>query len=50
MGDYFGKDAKNAYYKDQLLKGVDAQSFKKEGDFYKDKLGNKFSAITGNKV
>ena len=29
MGDYFGKDAKNAYYKDQLLKGVDAQSFKR---------------------
>ncbi|MCL1636374.1 DKNYY domain-containing protein [Elizabethkingia sp. HX WHF] len=50
MGDYFGKDAKNAYYKNQLLKGVDAQSFKKEGDFYKDKSGNKFNAIGGNKI
>jgi len=50
MGDYFGKDAKNAYYKSQLLKGVDAPSFKKQGDFYKDKLGNKFSGIGGNKV
>lgn len=50
MDNNFGKDAKNVFYKKQLLKGVDAPSFKKDGDFYKDKLGNKFSAITGNKV
>ena len=50
MGDYFGKDAKNVYYKKQLLKGVDAPSFNKDGNFYKDKLGNKFSALGGNKV
>ncbi|WP_288790831.1 DKNYY domain-containing protein [uncultured Elizabethkingia sp.] len=50
MDNNFGKDAKNAYYKNELLKEVDAPSFKKEGDFYKDKLGNKFSGITGNKV
>ncbi|MCL1677339.1 DKNYY domain-containing protein [Elizabethkingia meningoseptica] len=50
MGDYFGKDAKNVYYKKQLLKGVDAPSFNKDGNFYKDKLGNKFSALGENKV
>ncbi|MDV2447442.1 hypothetical protein CMU93_07995 [Elizabethkingia anophelis] len=50
MDNNFGKDAKNAYYKNQLLKGVDARSFKKEGDFYKDKSGNKFSALTGKKI
>jgi hypothetical protein len=50
MDNNFGKDAKNVYYKNQLLKGVDARSFKKEGDFYKDKSGNKFSALTGKKI
>ena len=50
IGHDFGKDTKNVFYKNQRLDGVDAKSFKKEGDFYKDKLGNKFSAITGNKV
>ena len=50
IGDNFGKDAQNVYYQNQLLRGVDASSFKKDGTFYKDKLGNKFSALTGNKV
>lgn len=50
IGDDFGKDAKNAYYQKQMLRGVDVKSFKKDGEFYKDKLGNKFSAVTGNKV
>ncbi len=50
IGHDFGKDTKNVFYQKQRLEGVDAKSFKKEGDFYKDKLGNKFSAITGNKV
>lgn len=50
IGRDFGKDAKNVYYRNQLLKGVDAASFKKEDNYYKDKLGNKFSALTGNKI
>ncbi|MDQ1096907.1 MULTISPECIES: DKNYY domain-containing protein [Chryseobacterium] len=50
IGRDFGKDDKNAYFQNKLLKGVDATSFKKEGNYYKDKLGNKFSALTGNKV
>nr|WP_305050663.1 hypothetical protein [Elizabethkingia bruuniana] len=29
---------------------MDAPSFKKEGDFYKDKSGNKFSVLTGKKL
>lgn len=50
IGSDFGKDTRNVYYQKQLLKDVDASSFKKDGDFYKDKHGNKFSALTGNKV
>jgi len=50
IGRDFGKDTKNVYYQKQRLEGVDAASFKKDGDFYKDKRGNKFSALTGNKV
>lgn len=50
IGRDFGKDTKNVYYQNQRLEGVDAASFKKDGDFYKDKRGNKFSALTGNKV
>lgn len=50
LGNDFGKDTKNVFYKNQLLEEVDARSFKKEGDFYKDKLGNKFSSLTGKKV
>ena len=46
----FGKDTKNVYYQKQLLQGVDAKSFKKDGEFYKDKLGNKFSTLTGKKI
>lgn len=50
IGSEFGKDIKNAYYRKQLLQGVDASSFKKDGQYFKDKLGNKFSALTGNKL
>lgn len=50
MGHDFGKDTKNVFYQKQRIEGADAKSFKKEGDFYKDRLGNKFSALTGNKV
>ncbi|WP_313264101.1 DKNYY domain-containing protein [Sphingobacterium sp.] len=50
IGHDFGKDTKNVFYQKQRLEGVDAKSFKKEGNFYKDKLGNKFSTLTGNKV
>ena len=50
LGHDFGKDAKNVFYQKQLLEGVDANSFKKDGDFYKDNRGNKFSALTGNKI
>ncbi len=50
IGNDFGKDAKNVYYRKQKLEGADAASFRKKGNYYQDKSGNKFSALTGNKI
>jgi hypothetical protein len=46
----FGKDAKNAFYKTNVLEGVDVQSFAEIGNMYKDKLDNKFNYRTGERL
>lgn len=46
----FGKDAKHAFYKTNMLEGVDVQSFAEIGNTYKDKLDNKFDYRTGERL